>query len=89
MEMVMDPVVARWTAQETEVRSRLNVDACAPASLAGLTGMELFAAIFAGAVSPPTSRTGAAAAQTGHSRASRKTRAMRHSASCRGPATGR
>lgn len=52
MEMVMDPVVARWTAQETEVRSRLKVDASAPASLAGLTGMELFAAIFAGDIPP-------------------------------------
>ena len=52
MEMVMDPVVARWTAQEIEVRSRLNVDASPPASLAGFTGMELFAAIFAGEIPP-------------------------------------
>ncbi len=52
MDMELDPVVARWNAQETAVRARLNVDARPPASIAGLTGMELFAAIFAGDIPP-------------------------------------
>lgn len=50
--MDIDAVLAQWSAQETAVRARLNPGARPPASLAGLTGMELFAAIFAGDFPP-------------------------------------
>jgi len=51
--MTVDQVIARWKADETAVCARLrNADVATQEQLAGLSGMEVFEAIFAGAVPP-------------------------------------
>lgn len=52
--MAVDPVLARWGAEEQAVRARLSTPgAVAREQLAGRTGMEVFEAIFAGELPPP------------------------------------
>lgn len=52
--MEVDQVVARWRAEEEGVRGRLRAPDTAPRDqVFGLTGLEVFAAIFAGELPPP------------------------------------
>jgi len=51
--MEVDTVVARWSTEEEAVRARLRAPDAAPrAQIFGRTGMEVFAAIFAGELPP-------------------------------------
>lgn len=51
--MTVDQVIERWTADEATVRARLREPDAAPrAQVAGLSGMEVFEAIFAGDLPP-------------------------------------
>lgn len=51
--MNVQQVVARWDAEEKAVRVRLrDADAASQEQIAGRTGMEMFEAIFAGALPP-------------------------------------
>jgi uncharacterized protein (TIGR00369 family) len=51
--MNLDEVVARWAAEECAVRSRLMAPGAAPRTqVFGLTGMQVFEAIFAGELPP-------------------------------------
>ena len=51
--MVIDEVIARWVADETLVRARLSAtDATSKGQVFGLSGMQMFEAIFAGDLPP-------------------------------------
>lgn len=52
--MEVDEITARWRAEEEAVRTRLGTPGVASASeMAGMSGMEIFEAIFAGALPQP------------------------------------
>lgn len=52
--MQVDQVLARWKADEDAIRAGLReVDVATPEQIAGLTGIEMFRAIFAGELPPP------------------------------------